>query len=475
MRSFVHARRALALVFLALFVFSCSTDQPVAPITDGPLFSRRGGDRQDTSDRYLVRFDPENLLRFDGQVAALGGRVEFSHKIGIAIVSGLTPEAATDLAALDGVMDVLQDAVIELDDPMVDAVQAAGDIPESPGDPTTALLYPWQWNMQVIEAEDAWAAGRLGSSDVTLAILDTGIDYLLPDLAGRVDLARSISFVPTDDMLVDMYFPGRHYVTDLHYHGSHVAMTAVSNSVYLAGVTTQTTLMGVKVCGVYPDGNGGLKAGCPRTSVILGVLYAADNGADVINMSLGGYFFKRESKGLVGFINKVFNYANRAGVTIVVSAGNEGADLRRYGDLYKTYCSTPNTMCISATGPTDSEGDAGPWFDVDALAWYSNYGRAAIDVAAPGGNTGGWVWGLCSQTSLVKPFCQGSLWLLGLVGTSQASPHVAGLAALLVEDYGKRPGRIKARIQQSADDLGKKGADPYYGKGRINVAEAVGY
>src|SRR5690606_27004497 len=98
---------------------------------------------------------------------------------------------------------------------------AVGGGVTSADDPTSALLYADQWNLHQIQAEAAWASGRLGSSGVTVAILDTGIDYLLPDLDGRVDLNRSVSFVPTDDLFLSIFFPNRHPSADLHYHGTN--------------------------------------------------------------------------------------------------------------------------------------------------------------------------------------------------------------------------------------------------------------
>jgi len=303
-----------------------------------------------------------------------------------------------------------------------------------------------------------------------VAILDTGIDYEHIDLRDRVDLTRSKSFVPFDDAYVNYYFHGKHPITDLHYHGTHVAATVASNGYATAGVTSKTTLIGIKVCSFYDE------VACPFSSIIAGLLHAVDSGADVANMSLGSGFLKNQYPGLVGYINKAYNYANSKKMLIVVSAGNASEDLDKNGAVYNTFCDTPNTMCVSATGPQSSDDIyTGPFHEVDAPAFYTNYGTSAVDVAAPGGNSGGYVWAACSSTSLVIRGCQASpSYVVALQGTSMAAPHVSGLAALVVEDVGRNPGRAKSIIRNSADDLGKNGADPYYGKGRINVANAVG-
>lgn len=458
---------AISVLVVSALMFACTSEKPVAPTAqnDNAIPLAKAGD----SDRHLVMFKGNGVPNgFAAQVAALGGTVDYSHNAGIAIVSGLSDDAAATLAADKKISDVQADASFELDAFVdSDGATAADGSVASPGDPTTAFFYARQWNMRAVSADQAWANGRLGSSNVTLAILDTGIDYTYPDLNGRVDLSRSASFVSSDDALVAAFFPGKHVVTDLHYHGTHVASTAVSNSNVIAGVTSQTTLIGVKVCNV----NGS----CPFSSVIAGVLHAVDNGADVINMSLGGAFTKAGNGQFVGFINKVFNQAKSAGVTVVVSAGNAGADLDHNGNVYATYCDAPNVLCIAATGPTSWAGVNGPWTDVDNPAGYTNYGRSAINVAAPGGTGSfGSVWSACSQTSLLIPICQTGTFIVGLSGTSMSAPHVSGLASLMVEDVGRNPGQVRARIQQSADDLGQPGTDPFYGKGRINVGAAVG-
>jgi subtilisin family serine protease len=152
-------------------------------------------------------------------------------------------------------------------------------------------------------------------------------------------------------------------------------------------------------------------------------------------------------------------------------------------------CEAANAICVSATGPTGGDKMEGPWDNVDALAPYSAFGRSAIDVAAPGG--AGMptsplftkLWLPCTGTptrTTARPECRNLSVPLGSrvaqsVGTSFATPHVAGLAALLIAQLGHRnPALIRARILQSADDRGEPGHDPFYGQGRINIARALG-
>jgi hypothetical protein len=473
-------RRVLSALSLAsLVALGACSEPPQSPSEDSPgaiiapSFAQAAGTQ--FTGKYIVTLAPGGAATLPGQVAALGGSIDWiSAGAGLATVSGLS---AAQAATLTGVAAVDADVAVAIDYPALDVnVEAApSDAVESPSAPQTAFFFPRQWHLRTVQANTAWAAGQLGSSAVSLFILDTGIDYTHLDLQGRVDLTRSVDMLGTfnfngipftESDTVQKYFPGRHPSPDLFFHGTHVAATGSSNAVAAAGVTSRTTLVAVKVCAYLNT--------CPFSSTLGGVIYAADNGADVMNLSLGGTFAKAGNNALVELINQTFDYARNKGVTIVVSAGNSAIDLDRDKNGYKTYCSTPATICVAATGPTAQGSVNGPWTNIDAPATYSNFGRSAINVAAPGGNFSSFVWEACSRTSLIVPICQTGTFIIGVQGTSMASPHVAGTAAMLVPILGRDPGAIKSRLQGSADDLGPKGTDPHYGKGRLNVARAVG-
>lgn len=483
--------RRVAPLFLTGLVAlaACSDDlTPVAP-SAVPAFNESAADGAGT---YLVRFKSSGVpADFAAQVAALGGEVVFAHHVGIAAVAGLNDATAAQLAASSSVAAVDADMESELPQPDEASLESFEAQPESPTAPATAVRYPRQWNMHTIQAKKAWDAGKLGVPSVKVGILDSGLDYLHPDLVGRVDLTLSRSFLSAaENQRVQNAFPGAHPIADLHYHGTHVGSTVVSNAYISAGVSSKVTLVGLKACTPGNAANG-FRGSCPFSSTLAAILYAADNGVSIINMSIGGRFNRRDASAAGGFgpslladFNTVFNYAHRKGVTIVVSAGNDAIDMDHDGNGYKSFCSVPTVICVSATGPTGAASLTGPWTNIDALASYSNYGRSAISVAAPGGNRVA-VTAACSGFTIVTSLlvCRNrffnsptswSAFSLNASGTSMASPHVTGLAALLASDGVTQPGQIRARIEGSADDLGQSGTDPAYGKGRINVAAAFG-
>ena len=469
-----------------------SITMQLSPATAGTLNALSG-----ESGRYLVVFKPGSSAS-SGVSAELrngGGQLEGAYdQLGFAVVSGVSSDGAARLAKVAGVSDVLPDVEFPLESSSETEGLGTGEPgTESATAPQNAALFARQWNMRAIQADAAWGGGALGSPSVSVAILDTGIDYLWPDLVGRVDLSRSISLRPDEDARLQTWFGAlnRHPITDLNAHGTLVSSIVASNSGFFAGVTTRTTLFGVKVCIVFNS--------CSTAAILNGIVYAVNHGADVINMSLGGAFLKSANPGFVSVINSVFNYANRNGTLIVVSAGNDGADIDHNGDVYIRYCNSPHVVCVSATGPTAAPTVVGPFTNPDAVAPYTNFGRSAISLAAPGGGIttpNAFVTGPCSQTALAwhqpprpspgaplpppvidGPACPRALglFLVRVAGTSFASPHVAGVAAAVIATRGRgNPSQVRAILQSSSDDLGAPGTDPFYGKGRVNAARAVG-
>lgn len=471
---------------LALGACSDEATSPTGPSAAAPSLSQSAA-----AGASLVLFRGAAIpAGFAEQVESLGGTVAYAHAgAGFAMVEGLSEEGAAQIRGISGVADVAPDAGFSLGTPRAAAHADMGaeisDAIMSQANPTTAVLYGWQWNMRSIGAHKAWAAGKLGSPNVTVAILDTGIDYDAPDLRGLVDLSRSRSFITSDNAITSTYFPTRDRISDYNGHGTNVATQVSSKAFALAGVTSKTTLIGVKVLGA--DGGGSLG------SVLSGITWAADKGANVANMSLGGGFPKAGNGRYVALIQRTMNYAKQKGMLVVVAAGNDAADMDHDGNFLNTYCGTTHVVCVSAVGPSSATAS------VDESSIFTNFGRSAINVAGPGGNyrsdfaasawpwgsdIASWVWSYCSKTTLVLNAnggvvgfagCQGGNRLTGQVGTSQAAPHVAGLAALLMADHGTgNVPQIKHMIEKSSADLGQSGTDPFYGRGRIDVARALG-
>lgn len=475
-------------------VAACTTD-PIAP--PSRLAAPTAPNRDvalSASGRYLVLFTNDIPSSFATTVASLGGKVKYSSGgAGIAIVEGLNAAGAASLASSSGVSEVGLDAVVSIKDGMPVQTMAAPDALAqrlstgiaSPGNPATAFFFGqgWQWNMLAINANKAWAAGDVGSPSVTVAIIDSGIDYRGLDLAGLVDLSRSTSFVPSDDALVGALFPGVNTSTDLNGHGTLVAEQIASNALAFAGITSRSRLISVKTQDVNGEGFIG--------NVAAGIVFAADEGADVANLSVLGSIAKSGANGIVGrLLNRVAQYANKKGLLLVSAAGNDAANIDKNGDTTLVFCEQPHVVCVSATGPlTPNDAPTDP-------AVYTNFGTSAITVAGPGGNFTGplanwpwglddvsWVWGVCSKTTVIvdangnpiaTPFTSGNF-ICGAIGTSLATPHVTGLAALLVSVDGKvGPTALTNLITKSAIDLGKPGRDAIYGSGFIDVGRALG-
>ncbi|QLE57187.1 S8 family peptidase [Nostoc sp. TCL26-01] len=279
--------------------------------------------------------------------------------------------------------------------------------------------YSKQWNLHKIGIEGAWSQTK--GSGVTVAVIDTGITKVL-------DLQQT-KFVQGYDFVND-----RETATDDNGHGTHVAGTvaqSTNNKYGVAGVAYEASLMPLKVLSAYGGGT--------VADIAEAIKFAADKGADVINMSLGG-------GGESQLLKQAIDYAHNKGVVIIGAAGNENANSASYPARY------PHVIGVSAFGP---DGEKAP---------YSNFG-AGVDISAPGGTDAGAIL----QETINE---QGEGVFLGLQGTSMAAPHVAGVAALIKASGVKEPDEIFNVLKQSARAIQDDGLN-YYGAGQLNAEAAV--
>jgi subtilisin family serine protease len=247
-------------------------------------------------------------------------------------------------------------------------------------------------------------------------------------------------------------------------HGTHVGgiIAAAINGWGVQGVAPMAELVPIKVLRETGD-----KAGSGSFSwIIEGLEYATSIHADVANMSLGAVFnVAQQGKNnqglgtLLAALNRAVNHATASGVLVVSAAGNNGVNLNN--SLMAIPAQSGNGMAISATGPYCQT-------DFDRFASYSNYGQSVINLAAPGGGVD------CGYyRDYVLSDSVGAFYFAA--GTSMATPHVSGVAALIVGKFGHiGPAAIKMILQNTADDLYKPGADPYSGHGRVNAQRALG-
>jgi len=267
------------------------------------------------------------------------------------------------------------------------------------------------WGIARILAPDAW--GTSTGTGVRLAIVDTGIDLDHPDLQGN--LAGGVNTINP-----------RKSADDDNGHGTHVAgiAGALNNTIGVVGVAPQVRLYAVKV--LSRSGSGFL------SDVIEGLQWCVSQGMQVVNMSLG------TSSDVQSFHDAVAA-VYEAGIVQVAAAGNSGSGAADYPAAY------PEVISVSATDSSDN------------LASWSSWGK--VDLAAPGVN-------------IYSTYKGGGYATLS--GTSMASPHVGGVAALRLAVYpAETPDEVLSALQAAALDLGPAGSDPYFGAGLVQAPGAV--
>lgn len=329
----------------------------------------------------------------------------------------------------------------------------------SPNDPYYA---PYQWHLDNtehggIEMEAAWSI-TTGRPDIIVAVIDSGVAY--EDYDQYVALNRRkgywINYLRAPDLAQTAFVAGYDFINnDTHPnddegHGTHVTGTiaqSTNNAVGTAGIAFNSAIMPVKVLDSSGSGS--------YTAIADGIYFAADNGARLINMSLGG-----SSPSIT--LENALAYAYNRGVTIICASGNDGsATTISYPAAYDAYC-----IAVGATR-----------YD-ETITGYSNQG-ASLDLTAPGGDIGldqngdGYGDGVLQQTFGSSPTDFGYYFYQG---TSMATPHVTGVAALLLaQDDSRSPDDIRQILQGSAKDNGAPGWDAAYGWGIVDAAAALGY
>jgi subtilisin family serine protease len=372
--------------------------------------------------------------------------------IGVVIATSSDPNFATWAATLRGVQAVAEDPEIQWL-PKEPAVQLTGVTADGVNsEPYNGYL----WNLRVIHADVTAAHGDLGAG-ARVAVIDEGMDLANPDLASNINQALAISFVPGEVVQPQCSAP-------CFNHGTHVGgiIAAAINGKGVQGVAPKAELVPIKVLQET-----GENAGSGSFSwIIEGLEYATSIHADVANMSLGAVFnVAQQGKNnqglgtLLAALDRAVNHATASGVLVVSAAGNNGVNLN--SNIMSIPAQSGNGMAISATGPSCQT-------DFDRFASYSNYGQSVISLAAPGGGVD------CANVrDYILSDSVGAYYFAA--GTSMATPHVSGVAALIVGKFGHiGPTAIKTILQNAADDLYKAGADPYSGHGRVNAQRALG-
>ena len=372
----------------------------------GTIQAQQQQQRRDVPDRILIKprntttvADAATESRVRSRMQSFGAQEIKRSKRGFRVLKVTAANRDKLLAQLK------QDPSIEIAEP--DYIAQAIAIPNDP-------QFPSQWHHPKIQTPQAWDV-TLGTSSTVVAVIDTGVNYRHTDLVGKV--LPGWDFVNNDSDALDD-----------QGHGTSVAGAVAAygnNGKGVAGVNWSAAILPVKVLDSYGSG--------AYSDVAQGIVYAADRGAKIINLSLGG-------PDASSVMQDAVNYAVSKGCLVICAAGNAGTSAPMYPGACK------GSFAVSATDSSDK------------ITNWSSYGNH-VSVSAPGLN-------------ILTTTMDGSYATVS--GTSFSSPIVAGVASLV---WGVKStltaAQVASVLTSTADDLGISGKDQYYGFGRINANKAV--
>ncbi|GEM_PF-644372 len=480
MKNIPMTRRILTLLLTALFLLlPClsSAEDPMPPTTapappsspptlqpcSGQALGGKEGGRgavEFKAGEIIVKFK-EGIPKASVQSLLLAEKAEILNEMGqLGIMLLSVPEGRE----LEKIEKLKRNPLVEYAEPNY-VVQIADPIAIEPGYSLRALdVIPddpyFPWNLSKIGAPAAWDI-TTGSEKVVIAVIGTGVDLEHPELKDKIwtnpgETGTDMNGNDKATNGIDDDRNGNGFVDDVHgwdfvnwhgepqddlWHGTYVASVAAAetnNAILIAGVSWGAEIMPVKVLDQYGGGS--------IADINGGIIYAADNGAKIINLS-----FSLTCSNYPHSTQNVVNYAYSKGALIVAGSGDPRVNNPVPPDAYQYPAALEHVVSVAATGRQD-----------EYPRNYSTTYNDKVDVAAPGVG----IWGVC-----ILPSCKPAA---PLVGTYAAAAQVSGLAALL---WSVNPHltnvQVTGIITSTAVDLGDPGWDEYFGWGRIDAAAAV--
>ncbi|MFF4517134.1 S8 family serine peptidase [Streptomyces mirabilis] len=504
----LRSRRRLALAVPVVLSLTASLGFLPGAASAAPLTASATTSADGPNLAYVVntRTDHRTIESVEKAISAAGGTVVIAYeKIGVIVVHSANPDFGKQIRAVRGV----QSAGATRTAPLT----AAGTTDEGAAQMLSAAeaakvsrtaaageepLEADQWDLRAIGADKA-AKTNPGSKNVTVAVIDVGVDDTHPDIAPNFSPSQSANCVGGKP---DTTYGAWRPVDADHYHGTHVAgeIAAARNGIGVAGVAP-----GVKVSGITVAEPDASQLFYPE-SVVCAFVFAADHGVEITNNSyyvdpwLYNCLDDPDQKAIVDAVNRAQLYAQKKGTLNVAAAGNSNDDLdsnalvdasspddstavTRTVDPHKCFdvpTQLPGVVTVASTGVTG------------AKSYFSSYGKGVIDVAAPGGDKYQ-IPDTPSKNGRILSTMPNNQYGF-LQGTSMATPHVAGVAALLKSKYPwASPAQLQALLKAEADNpgcptapydgngdgvvdatcVGGKHVNGFYGAGIVNALRAV--